>query len=429
MQVKTLEIRNFRGIRSLKIDFHEIMNVFIGENGCGKSAVLDLLAIMLSWLTARIRHEKANGKSYSELDITNDEAFTNNIIGIVLDGRETSWRYGKARAGRMSVAASDFGQIKSVVRRFQNGFENNENQSLPLIAHYPVGRAVFEVPLRIRGEHLFDQFSAYESPLTARNRYFRTFFEWFRNRDDIENEAFRKQGEFRFSDKSESTPSEFPDAQLHAVKTAIGEFLPGFSELTVQRKPRLQMTIRKGNEKLVIDQLSDGEKCALAMIGDLARRLAIANPSLEDPLQGYGVVMIDEIDLHLHPAWQRMIIPGLLRTFPNCQFILTTHSPLVLSHVRADSVFILKKEGRETKRSHPEGSYGLDSNYILEVFMSVPSRNENVKKQLGKLFDTIDRGDLELAKEIAERIRKEVGDIPELGKADVLIRRKKVLGK
>jgi predicted ATP-binding protein involved in virulence len=103
------------------------------------------------------------------------------------------------------------------------------------------------------------------------------------------------------------------------------------------------MTITKQGQELIINQLSDGEKCLLAMVGDLARRLAIANPSLPDPLQGSGVVLIDEIELHLHPKWQREIIPALTRTFPNCQFIVTTHSPQVISQVKPEGIYILER--------------------------------------------------------------------------------------
>ena len=88
-------------------------------------------------------------------------------------------------------------------------------------------------------------------------------------------------------------------------------------------------------------QLSDGEKCTLALFGDIARRLAIANPSLDDPLQGDGVVLIDELELHMHTSWQRKVISMLKKTFPNIQFIITTHSPQILGEVDHDLMFML----------------------------------------------------------------------------------------
>ena len=101
------------------------------------------------------------------------------------------------------------------------------------------------------------------------------------------------------------------------------------------------MEVRKHNQHLDVRQLSDGEKCLLALVGDLAKRLAIASPSMEEPLKGQAVVLIDEVDLHLHPQWRHQAIPGLLKTFPECQFVLTTHSPQVLSNVSCNDIWYL----------------------------------------------------------------------------------------
>jgi predicted ATP-binding protein involved in virulence len=130
--------------------------------------------------------------------------------------------------------------------------------------------------------------------------------------------------------------------------------------------------IEKGGEKLKIDQLSDGEKMLLLVVSDLARRLSIANPGMEDSLQGNGVVLIDEVDLHLHPQWQREVIPALGKTFPNCQFITTTHSPQVLSNVEKENILIL--EDYRIVENTPF-TYGRDSNSILYDLMNYHQSN------------------------------------------------------
>jgi predicted ATP-binding protein involved in virulence len=150
--------------------------------------------------------------------------------------------------------------------------------------------------------------------------------------------------------------------------------------------------VEKQGQELIVNQLSDGEKCLLAMVGDLARRLAIANPSLENPLQGEGVVLIDEIELHLHPKWQREIIPALTRTFPNCQFIATTHSPQVISEVKPNGIYILEATSEGVVARRPESSYGRDSNRILEDLMGVPARPQEIKDDILKCFDSSTRG-------------------------------------
>ena len=114
-------------------------------------------------------------------------------------------------------------------------------------------------------------------------------------------------------------------------------------------------------------QLSDGEKCTLALFGDIARRLAIANPSLDDPLQGDGVVLIDELELHMHTSWQRKVISMLKKTFPNIQFIITTHSPQILGEVDHDfNVYALSRNGSDIQVVQTTGMFGMDSNSILE---------------------------------------------------------------
>ncbi len=189
----------------------------------------------------------------------------------------------------------------------------------------------------------------------------------------------------------------------------------------------LEDTARLVNEGF---KLSDGEKCLLAIIGDLARRLAIANPFLNNRLHGKGIVMIDEVDLHLHPSWQRIVVPLLETTFPNCQFILTTHSAQVLSHVRKpESIFLLKFTDDGIQAGHPESVYGLDSNRILEDLMDVSERPVEIKTLIENLFDIIDRKDLENARDQLKSLKQNIGTDPQLTKAEVLIRRMEIIGK
>jgi predicted ATP-binding protein involved in virulence len=215
---------------------------------------------------------------------------------------------------------------------------------------------------------------------------FRLFFQWFREREDIENET-------RIHDSAHRDP------QLQAVRRAIPALIPGFDNLRVQRNP-LRMLVNKGDWRLYIDQLSDGEKGLLAMTGDLARRLAMANPCADDPLLGGGVVLIDEIELHLHPRWQGRVVPALERTFPNCQFILTTHSPQVLSRVRREQIVLLSRFRRVEHLPYTEGR---DSNAILDELMGVPSRPEDATAEIDALAQLLDIDDLEgAARKLAE---------------------------
>ena len=197
--------------------------------------------------------------------------------------------------------------------------------------------------------------------------------------------------------------------------------MPNFKNWTVRRRP-LQMEVDKDGQTLIVNQLSDGEKCLMAMVGDIARRMALANPLLDN--------LIDEVDLHLHPLWQRMMIPRLLETFPNCQFLISTHSPHVLTHVQPQNIFMLHTEDGKFICEHPQESYGKTSERILEDLMGLETtRPDIVKNALKALFVRLQKGDIEQAKNDIKLLQQEIGEDPELVKAQVLIKRKELIGK
>ena len=421
MRVQKLWMKNFRGFSELELEFDEKVNVLVGINGAGKSSILDCLAILLSRVSTAVMTPKASGRQFAEVDIKNRTPATSNAIAVYFEGAGYRWNVAKTRRGKPQEESSSIQDAKGIASMLQARFASDESASLPLFIYYPVNRAVLDIPLRIKATHVFDQISAYEGGLTGTNN-FRVFFEWFRNREDIENERFRKLRE----DGLSADGSAYLDPQLSAVRMAIATFLPGFTKLQVKRSP-LRMTIEKDGKELIINQLSDGEKCTLAMVGDLARRLAIANPGMENPLQGRGIVLIDEVDLHMHPGWQRMVVPSLAKTFENCQFIISTHSPQVLSEVSPKSIWMISPDMPDAP--HPDGAYGLDSNRILEDVMLVPERPQEVKDLFDALFHKIDRGELRQAMDDLAALRTTIGDDPELTKAEILIRRKGVLGR
>ena len=365
MKLRSLKMDGFRGILHLELQFPEQINVLAGVNGAGKSAILDCTAIMLSRLIGRIRSSAGTGRFFTEADINNRYKETRNNINICFQRESVQWTVIKSRRGRNRQAITNLDELRSHIQLFRAKLEENENTDLPLAVYYPVNRAVLDIPLRIRKRHQFDRLAAYDQALSGKWSSFRVFFEWFRDREDLENERRVENARFR-------------DPQLLAVRNAAERFLPGFKGLRVRRSP-LRMAIKKGREELSVDQLSDGEKCTLAMVGDLARRLAIANPHREDPLDGEAIVLIDEIDLHLHPGWQRHVIGSLKETFPNCQFLLSTHSPQILSHLDRNSIWLLERNKEGVIARRPEDSYGQEAGRILEDLMNVPARPQEVE--------------------------------------------------
>ena len=414
MKLQSLEITDFRGIRKLHLEFPEQVNVLVGVNGVGKSAVLDCTAILLSRLIGRIRSSTGTGRFFTASDINNSAQWTRNEIEISFRGKSVQWSVFKARRGQKKQTITNLSKLRKHVELLRSKLEEDEHTNLPLALYYPVNRVVLEIPLRIRKRHPFDRLAAYDQALAGGSN-FRVFFEWFREREDLENERRIDNPRFR-------------DPQLRAVRNATEWFLPGFKGLKVRRSP-LRMVVEKNREELMVNQLSDGEKCTLALVGDLARRMAIANPDMRDPLEGEAVVLIDEIDLHLHPGWQRHIIPALKETFPNCQFLLSTHSPQILSHLDRNSIWLLERTKSDISAKRPEDAYGQEAGRILEDLMNVPARPQEIHDQLADLFLSIEKGRLKKAKQLLSDMQGEIGVDPDLVKADVLIRRKEVLGK
>ena len=414
MRLNSINIEGFRGIPNLELEFPKQVNVLVGVNGVGKSAVLDCTAIMLSRLIGRIRSSAGTGRYFTHSDINNRRQWTKNEIEVAFQGKPLRWSVVKTRRGQQKQRISGLVDLRRDVELFRSKLAEDEAARLPLAVYYPVNRAVLDIPLRIRKRHPFDRLAAYDQALSGEWSSFRVFFEWFREREDLENEKRLDKPEFR-------------DSQLQAVRTATERFLAGFRGLKVRRSP-LRMVVEKHGEELIVNQLSDGEKCTLAMAGDLARRMAIANPAMVDPLQGEAVVLIDEIDLHLHPGWQRRLIAALTKTFPKCQFLLSTHSPSILGHLDSKSIWILERTKSGISAKRPDDAYGQTTDRILEDIMGVPPRPKEVQNTLNKLFRAIERGEMMEAKQLLSDMQRKVGPDPDLVKASVLIRRKEVLG-
>ncbi|MGO1247314.1 MAG: AAA family ATPase [Oceanisphaera sp.] len=412
MKLETIELKNYRGMTDIKLPLSDgQVTLIAGMNGVGKSTVMDAAAIMLSWILARVRHAGTSGRTISEKDIHN-HANDAQIRIVTTDGE--SWTLSKTRKGHIrKVAASDLKFVSSYALSLQEKISShNEHCSIPIFAYYPVNRTVLDIPVRIRKKHEFSLLEAYDNSLISAAD-FRRFFEWFRSREDLENERFR---EFVGTDKCPF------DSQLQAVRHALESFMPQFKNIRIQRSP-LAMVVEKNGERVQVEQLSDGEKCMLAMVGDLAKRLAIANPTKSNPLEGEGIVLIDELDLHLHPQWQRLALHQLTKIFPNCQFLISTHSPQIMGEAQAKSLRILKQDSEGNISFFiPKQSLGLTSAEVLEELLDTPRRNIEITKALDAIYLDIDNEEFESAHAAISALRDRLkGDIPELIRAESIL--------
>jgi predicted ATP-binding protein involved in virulence len=166
--------------------------------------------------------------------------------------------------------------------------------------------------------------------------------------------------------------------------------------------------------------LSDGQRIMLTLIGDLAKRAIMLNPHLgrDVLLQTPGIVMIDELDLHLHPKWQRRIIRDLKRTFPQVQFVVTTHSPQLIGEALPHEIRVLD----HGSVSIPPRSFGIDSSRVLEEVMHVSRRNIETGELMSRLAELIDKEDLDGARSALKLVEEKLGQgDPEVTGANTLI--------
>lgn len=485
LKISSITLKSFKGFSDLHIDFSsgtDTPNViaFSGPNGVGKTTILNAISKSLSWISYRLASPKNTGEYIDFPDIYHSSSHATIIANVVLGDEIFQIDLSKSSVdspAQKTGVLTEFSRLSDIYRHLNS---IDEGFNLPLIAFYGVERAV-EVSSRderideIAGDSGQEKFDGYKKSLTG-HADFKLFFKWFKYHQDainadksrifeeintISNEiqelisvVDKNESEsptaFSFlqrilSDKRqrldwlnsrvEATKNDLSERLVHVVTNAISAFLPGFTNFRIQYKPVAGMIVDKNGVTLSVLQLSQGEKSLLALVGDIARRLVLLNPSLDDPRQGMGIVMIDEIDLHLHPAWQQNIIPKLSVVFPNLQFLITTHSPQVLSTIPRSCIRVLDVNDLGVGVAHIPNAftYGEPSNDVMQSVMGVdPQPPVPEKVLLDELTSLVDQGKYESdsAKELLAELRLRLNDEhPQLQKIYRSIRRQEALKK
>ena len=373
MKIQNISVDCFRGLQQVclqGLDKH--VNLFVGVNGAGKSSMLDAISLVFSWYVARMLSVKGRGRDIPKDDISK-HSLNGCTIELTMDNGD-KWKLYRSLKYK-KTDKSDLTSMNRTVAMLRGQMDEGTAVSLPIVAHYGVNRVVpNRYPRMPRGRNEQSPLNTYKNALNG-GQLFTDFFNWFRLSEDYENEQYKAN-------------QKFSDHGLEAVRKAMESVFPEYGGMRVSRRP-LALLMKKGNELFKISQLSDGEKCYITLVCDIARRLAMANP-VGNPLDGEGVVLIDEIDLHLHPKWQQTVVSRLVETFPNCQFFITTHSPIVASDVKG-SVFGIK-EGM----IYPQQTFGkLSSNILSSVFDVSMARSLYVQSLIDAAYNDIETGDAE----------------------------------
>lgn len=398
----SVKIENFRGIRDLELPLDAGATVLFGRNAVGKTTVVDALCIGLGAIGSRM--PGSTGRDFDPNDLRRPRRATSaekagvtaEYASVTIRGTGgVEWQIVRKRDGTIRLPKTFLGRGKlhdwldPRITAIQNKDEDAA-VVLPVVAAYGPERAVMEIPLRERdfGKD-FPRLAGLDGALKATTR-FKAVFEWFRLMEDEERREREKRKEWDYR-----LPA------LEWVRRAVTAALPECRNPRTLNKPiRLVVDfVRDGGiEELDIKELSDGYRTHFALVADLARRTVQINPtddlgSTTHGTQSPGVVLIDEIDLHLHPSWQTTVLPSLVTTFPNIQFIVTTHSEQVISSVKKEQVYALEDVGGQVQAVGVAFAQGATGERVLTELMHVPRRTPGpVTDQLKKYLAEVAAG-------------------------------------
>ena len=410
MFLKSIELKNFRCFSNLKVAFDKHLTVIVGNNGSGKSTILEAAAIAAGTLTSAmdgltnysIKKTDAHYKYFdlgSNVDV--QQQFPVEIVaeGIV-DGKTLTWtRILNSAKGRGSLAAAK--QLTEIASNYTKRIrEGDETLILPIISYYGTGR-------------LWNQHREKKSNILEKNNRSNGYVDSLDGaaNDKLMMKWFQKMTLQQFQ-RGKMIP------EFTAVKMAIQQAfrsITGFSDVEVQfNLDTAEIDILyfdENNEhvRMPMSSLSDGYKCTISLIADIAYRMAILNPQLLDNVltETDGIVLIDEVDLHLHPSWQKRILSDLTEIFPKVQFIVSTHAPEVINSIKRESIVVLDC-GDACMTSNE--TYGKDANTILREVMGVSARPNRIKGMFESIYDLIDQEEWSQAELAIERLETEIGE-------------------
>jgi predicted ATP-binding protein involved in virulence len=468
IRLDKLVLRNYKGFytgddeNGVEITFDKNLTVLIGDNGSGKSAVLDAIALFLGKLRSEITNvgetasvypfpmasnEKKNKDVNNETQSSKLDAFFNLQPQLIWENENVKRipKIGftiemlKAQSPSKIDDSKWYDHSKIGIEEFDNN--TNDKKTLDYFLqdniHDPLSTGEFKdldksVPVLVfygansintdtSGE--LDEvensvFDTYSDALDAKKFSFKQFFAWF---------DYQQKREAQGIWDTEAGKDEITQSQTKFIENAIEEILNDkdveYKNLRVDWSVYpIEMILTKENKKtkkeskLSFSQLSSGERTLIALVADLTRRLCLANPNSENPLKGNGIVLIDEIDVHLHPKWQQKVVMKLQEVFPNVQFVVTTHSPLVLNNIYSKHIRSIENG----KIYGVSDTFGHDDADDMLRIMGVTSKTrENIKK----IHRFLRENKIEEAKAIRATIETE-GTFAPLLEIDLFIKRK-----
>lgn len=429
MKLEKITLENFRCFKKLNIDFHPKTTILVANNGQGKSTVLDAIRIALWPYVSQfdlaktayadpantitiddvrtIKSFEQQSKTFGALDEMARQ-FTSSVSATgEYNAKQTTWQRFRDSEAKKSQTKDDAEckKLKTSAKELQQKVRDLSKQpiDLPIFGYYGTGRLWREKRLTDGKKGTTEKNNeqirtfAYRDCLDPASS-FRQFEDWFTS-------AYIQVMQYQIKQIEQGATFLEVDPALKrpvkVVQEAVNSVLKPVSWQHLQYSETYDKSLVLKHTELgvmKVSQLSDGIKNMLAMIADIAYRCVLLNGHLgEDAAKkSSGIVMIDEIDMHLHPIWQQSVISSLQDAFPNIQFIVTTHSPQVLSTVPKECIRVLGKNsaGDDIAATPLAASYGEPSNDVLQAIMHVdPQPPVPEKDLLDELTSLVDQGE------------------------------------
>ena len=409
MFLKSMTLHNFRCFSDLKVNFNNRLTVLVGNNGAGKSTVLEAAAIAAGTLTSAmdgltnygIKKSDAHYKCFdlgSNVDVQPQFPVEITAVGTV-DGQEISWvRNLNSAKGRGGPAPAK--EMTRVADNYQSRMRSGDKElKLPIISYYGTGR-------------LWNQHREKKNDIFEKNSRSNGYID---SLDGAANDKLMMKWFQKMTMQQIQRGEMIPE--FTAVRMAMEQVfasIAGVSDVQVQFNldtgdiDILYFDKDKEHVRIPLSLLSDGYKCTISLIADIAYRMAILNPQLLDKVltETEGIVLIDEIDLHLHPSWQKRILKDLMEVFPKVQFIVSTHAPEVINSAKQESIVVLS---HNTVMPAMNETYGKDANTILREVMEVSERPDDIKQLFDQLYSLLDEEAWQQAEHIIEKLEEEIG--------------------
>lgn len=420
LRLNKLTLENYRCFEKFAIEFHPELTVLVAENGRGKTAVLDAIGISLGLFVDTISGEKQS-PAFNNTDVRliykEEEGMckitpTKFDAKAYIDGDLVQWqRVIKKVSKRARPTKKETKPLDQAAQQILQRVKNSNTEILPIIAFYGTGRLWSEHRLterkKVLGKSVTERVSGYSDCLSSSSS-FKGFVSWY----EVLMNLARDPGSVALS------TLERPEKLLAAVREATKVVLEptGWCELDWDFEKKLLMVEHADKTRLPLSSLSDGVRNMIALVADLSHRCASLNPHLSDDAarRTPGILLIDEVDMHLHPGWQQKVIDLLRKAFPSMQMVLTTHSPHVLSTVVKESIRIIRiHDGVGLVETPQFQTRGVESADVLAQIMGVdPIPQVDEAASLSKYRALIDQGvsDTEDAKDLRERLIKHFGE-------------------